>query len=74
MTFDEAQPIVADIMANTSIEEQLRLLRFFNSPKIETIEAALLKRKSFGDGPAEKPRQAPRTMVVAVGAMLGLDL
>ena len=64
MTQEEAQEIVNDIMAPTPECEQLRLLRFFHSPKLELLEPAKVRHKMLSglQGPPEE-----RAMTAAIG-------
>jgi hypothetical protein len=65
VTFAEALPIVKDIMAGTSEDEQLRLLSFFCAEKAEMVEDVRRLSKRNGDrGPAFDPKQKV-TMAVA---------
>lgn len=68
MTFEEAKVVVREIMQNTSVSEQARLLDFFQSPKAEPFrEAATIKFKSKQRGPHGDDPAKPITMAVATG-------
>lgn len=69
MNFAEAQVIVREIMENTPVSEQLRLLRLFKNPRAEQIDPPPLKRLSKSNrGPSgDKGDDKPITMAVSTG-------
>lgn len=68
MTFDQALPVVQEIMESLSDGERARVLTFFKSPKAEPLkESAALKLKSKRDGPHVDNRDKTITMAVSSG-------
>jgi len=65
MTSEQAQEIVNDIMARECESEQIRVLRFFKSPKAEILEPRAIVHRKFSSGPGYPPEQ--RAMTAAIG-------
>lgn len=68
MTFEQAKPIVKEILENTPVSEQARLLAFFHSPKAEPfLQPLAIKFKSKKRGPSGDDSERSLTMAVATG-------
>lgn len=66
MSFDEALPLVREIVADLSDSERLRLLAFANAARYaEVVEYRMGARRSNGDGPVGKVEQ--KRLTVAAG-------
>jgi hypothetical protein len=66
VTFDEALPIVRELVADLSDGERLRLLAFANAARYaQVVDYRMGARRGSGDGPVGKVEQ--KRLTVAAG-------
>jgi hypothetical protein len=65
MSFEQALPIVMELVRDLDETEKLRLLTWANKPRAEAVESTLIQNKKRGGGPSGDD-QEQKVMIAAV--------